>query len=180
MTSILLRLFTENLEGFEPEIKRLKEPIRILGMTTDTNMSTIYRDVPALGKKFNEYKKTRPIPAKQEPWGFAAASKGFDRKSGAFSYTLGDVVTSLERVPDGLVGFEIPAGLYAAFPVRPKNRFGWGPAIANVKKYAYGKWLPRTKYEPAGTIDDFEYHDDRSVRKQHPQIDLYVAIREKR
>ena len=31
-------------------------------------------------------------------------------------------------------------------------------------------------YELAGTIDDFEYHDVRSTRKQDPEIDLYVAI----
>ncbi len=34
-------------------------------------------------------------------------------------------------------------------------------------------------YEPAGTVDDFEYHDKRSVRKHHPEIDLYAAIKEK-
>ena len=28
-------------------------------------------------------------------------------------------------------------------------------------------------------IDDFENHDDRSVRKNNPEIDLYVAIRQK-
>jgi predicted transcriptional regulator YdeE len=180
MADILMRFFTEELEGLEPEIRILKEPIRILGMTTGTNLNRIDRDVPALGKKFNEYKKNHPIPAKKEPWGFAAVSHGFHRESGAFSYTMGDVVTCLESVPAGLTGFEIPAGRYAVFPVRPKNRFGWGPAIANVKQYAYGKWLPRSGYEPAGRIDDFEYHDERSVRKRHPQIDLHVAIREKR
>ena len=154
MTNILLRLFAEDLEGFEPDIRMLEKPIRILGMTMDTDMSRIYRDVPILGKHFNE-------------------------ETGAFSYTLGDVVTNVAHVPDGLTAFEIPAGRYAVFPVRPKNRFGWGLAIANVKRYAYEVWLPQSGYEAAGVIDDFEYHDDRSLRKHRPEIDLYVAIKKK-
>jgi predicted transcriptional regulator YdeE len=53
-------------------------------------------------------------------------------------------------------------------------------AIGNVKRYAYTVWLPNSGYELAGTIDDFEYHDERSTRKNDPEIDLYVAIRQKR
>lgn len=106
-------------------------------------------------------------------------STGFDREKGTFSYLLGDVVTSLEKTPVGLVSFEIPAITYAVFPVRPKNRFGWGIAIANTKRYAYNVWLPDSDYEPAGVIDDFEYHDERSVRKNNPEIDLYIAIKER-
>jgi predicted transcriptional regulator YdeE len=49
-----------------------------------------------------------------------------------------------------------------------------------VKRYAYTVWLPNSGYELAGAIDDFEYHDERSTRKNDPEIDLYVAIRQKR
>jgi AraC family transcriptional regulator len=75
--------------------------------------------------------------------------------------------------------FEIPAITYAVFPVRPKNKRGWGMAIANAKGYAYTTWLPKSGYEPAGVIDDFEYHDERSTRERSPEIDLYVAIKRK-
>jgi len=51
--------------------------------------------------------------------------------------------------------------------------------IVDAKRYAYTVWLPDSGYEPAGTIDDFEYHDERSTRRKDPEIDLYVAIREK-
>ena len=62
--------------------------------------------------------------------------------------------------------FEIPAITYAVFPVRPRNRLAWGPAIANAKGYAYTAWMPGSGYEPAGLIDDFEYHDERSTRRE--------------
>jgi predicted transcriptional regulator YdeE len=180
MPNFLMRLFTEDIGGYQPNIVDLERPIQILGMTMDTSMSRIYRDVPALGEKFREYKKHHDIPEKKEPWGFAAVSMGYNKATGAFSYILGDVVTSFEKIPDGLISFEIPAIRYAVFPVRPKNRFGWGWAIANVKRYAYNIWLPQSGYAPAGIIDDFEYHDQRGVRKHDPEIDLYVAIKEKR
>ena len=39
--------------------------------------------------------------------------------------------------------------------------------------------MPKSGYEPAGVIDDFEYHDERGTRKRNPEIDLYVAIKVK-
>jgi predicted transcriptional regulator YdeE len=175
----LLGLVAEDLEGHEPRIVDLERPIRIVGMTIDTDIKRIYRDVPSLGKAFRDRKRLHPIPGRKEPWGFAAVSQGFDPAVGAVKYTIGDVVNSLEEIPKGLIGFAIPAGRYAVFPVRPKNRFGWGAAIAGAKRYAYESWLPRSGYGPSGVIDDFEYHDERSLRKQRPEIDLYVAIKEK-
>ena len=110
---------------------------------------------------------------------FAAISKDFDEDAQTFHYIIGDVVTSFEEIPVGLMAFEIPALKYAIFPIRPKNRFGWAVGIVSTKKHIYSEWLPNSEYEPAGIIDDFEYHDDRSVRKNNPEIDLYVAIKEK-
>jgi AraC family transcriptional regulator len=149
-------------------------------MAVDTDMKRIYRDVPALGGQFKKYKKTHEIPFKQAPWAFAAVSKDFDRAKGTFSYIMGDVVIRQDAIPAGLTAFEIPAIRYAVFPIRPKNRLGWGIAIADAKRYIYNVWLPQSAYAPAGGIDDFEFHDQRSVRKSNPEIDLYVAIREKR
>ncbi|MFN2300071.1 MAG: GyrI-like domain-containing protein [Anaerolineales bacterium] len=179
MPKWLIRLFAESLEGYEPRIVDLERSIRIIGMAADTNMDRIYRDVPALGKAFRDHKRQHPIPGCKEPWGFAAVSTGFNPAVGSFTYTIGDVVNSMKDIPEGLIGFEIPAGRYAVFPVRPKNRFGWGPAIADAKQYAYGIWLPQSGYATGGVIDDFEYHDERSLRKRRPEIDLYVAIKEK-
>jgi AraC family transcriptional regulator len=175
---ILMGLFTHKIEGTEPRIVELEHPMKIIGMSIETDTRRVYRDVARLGKRFEAYKRDNEIPGKVEPWGFAAVSEGYDETTGAFSYVMGDVVVSLAHAPDGLAGFEIPAGTYAVFPVRPKNRFGWGLAIGSVKRYAYTVWLPGSQYEQAGTIDDFEYHDERSTRR-NPEIDLYVAVTQK-
>ncbi len=177
--NILMSLFVHKIEGVEPRIVALEQPLQIMGMAMETSMSSIYRDVPQLGKQFEKYKREHEIPNKRQPWAFAAVSKDFDQEAGTFSYIIGDVVTRVDETPAELMTFEIPAIEYAVFPVRPKNRFGWGMAIANMKRYAYTVWLPSSEYEPAGIIDDFEYHDERSTRKRDPEIDLYIAIRKR-
>jgi predicted transcriptional regulator YdeE len=179
MMNVFERFFTHDLTEISPRIVDLEQPIHILGMAVDTNLKTVYRDIPALGKQFAKFKQAHEIPNKKLPWGFAAVSKGFDEAKGTFTYFMGDRVTALDQVPDGLQAFEIPAGKYAVFPIRPKNRLGWPVAIASAKRHIYTTWLPNSSYTQAGTIDDFEYHDERSTRKGNPEIDLYVAIKEK-
>jgi AraC family transcriptional regulator len=179
MTSVLIRLLVHDLTGYQPRIVDLDRPITIVGISVDTSLKRIYRDVPALGRQFKELKKAHPIPNKKEPWTFAAVGRGYDLATGAMTYMMGDVVTSAADVPEGMVAFQIPAIKYAVFPVRPKSRLGWGLAIANAKGYAYTVWMPGSGYEPVGLIDDFEYHDERSTRRRNPEIDLYVAIKPK-
>ncbi len=174
---MLTRFFAESIEGYQPRIVDLEKPILLVGMSVRTSLRSIYRDVPALGRRYQEFKRTHTIANKKEPWAFAAVTWGHDAQTGAMTYLMGDVVTSLADVPAGLERFEIPAIKYAVFPIRPKNRFGWPFAIADVKRYVYTAWLPRSGFHAAGEIDDFEYHDERSARPKAPEVDLYVAIR---
>ena len=177
MRSILKRFFAHEVKGTEPRIVELEQPIKIIGLSVSTDIKSIYRDLPKLGKRFQKTKREDDIPNKTEPWAFAAVSKDFDENTKTFLYIIGDVVTSFDQVPAGLMSFEIPAIEYAVLPVRPKNRFGWGIAIGSVKEYVYSVWLPASEYEPAGIIGDFEYHDEKSTRKKNPEIDLCVAVR---
>ena len=179
MRRILAALFAHPTNRIEPRIVELEHPMMIVGMSVETNLKTIYRDVPALGKRFRAYKQRHAIPSLKQPWAFAAVSKDFDERTGTFTYLMGDVVTRLEQLPPELTAFEIPALTYAVFPVRPKNRLGWGIAIGNVKQYAYRVWLPKSRYEAAKVIDDSEYHDERSTRKANPEIEMWVAVKER-
>ena len=177
---LLTKLFVESLEGYEPRIVDLDAPILIVGMAVATSLRSIYRDVPGLGKRYQEFKRKNAIPNKKEPWAFAAVTWGHDPASGTMTYMMGDVVTSLKDAPERLRTFEIPAIKYAVFPIKPKNRFGWPFAIAAAKGYAYTQWLPKSGFQTAGVIDDFEYHDERSARSKNPEVDLYVAIKQGR
>ncbi len=174
---MLTRLFAHPIEGYEPRIVDLPKPITIVGMSIETSLRSIYRDVPALGRRYRDFKRKQQIPNTKEPWAFAAVTWGHNERTGTMSYMMGDVVTRLETLPGDLQAFTIPAIKYAIFPIRPRNRFGWPFAIGDVKRYAYTVWMPKSGYEPAGVLDDFEYHDERSARPKDPEVDLYVAIK---
>lgn len=167
------------LEKVEPKIVTLKEPIRMIGVSTRTGMKTIFKDAANLGQKYKQIKEQGLIQNKRVPWGFVAISKNFQGTE-SWDYLMGDIVNTLDHVPAGLESFEIPAATYAVFPICPKSKFSWGITMGRTKKYIYTEWLPDSNYEAdSSVLGDFEYHDARSLSKQ-PEIDLYVAIKEKR
>lgn len=166
------------IENLESKIVTLNEPIKAVGLSVKTSVKTVFRDIPGVGKKYKNYKDKNGIPHRKEPWSFVAVSKDYKEETGTWEYILGDVVTNFDKVPKELISFEIPVGIYAVFPVRPKNIFVWGFTIAKTKDYVLETWSPKSKYELTGI--DFEYHDERSTRKKNPEIDLYFAIKEKK
>jgi predicted transcriptional regulator YdeE len=179
MDGLLASLFARPVEGTTPKIVVLSEPIKVAAMSMKTDTKRIYRDVPRLASQYRRFKRDCEIPNRKDPWAFAAVSRDYDEKTGAFSYSLGDVVTDFEDLPPGLLAMEIPPAKYAVFTVRPRNRFGWGTAIGSTKRYAYETWLPGSEFEQGRIIDDFEYHDERSTRAKNPEIDLYICVRDR-
>jgi predicted transcriptional regulator YdeE len=178
MNNMIAYLLTHLPEETPPDIVSLDQPIRIAAMSMSTDLKRIYRDVPRLAKRFREFKRGYEIPYRKDPWAFAAVSLGFDVKTGAFTYVLGDVVTEFGDLPTELQAFEIPPAKYAVFKVRPRSRFGWGIAFARTKRHAYETWLPGSGFEQGRIVDDFEFHDERSTRAKDPEVDLYVCIRD--
>lgn len=139
-------------------------------------MKNIYKDAANLGKKYTTFKKTHSIPDLKAPWAFVAYSRDFDEATKSWEYIMGDVVTNLDSIPEGLKGYEIPRGKYAIFTIKAKFKFLWGLEIGRMKRYIFSQWLPNSRFKAAGS--DFEYHDERSTGK-NPGIDLYLAIAEK-
>ena len=160
----------------EPEIITLREPIKFVGLSVKTDDKKIYKDAAQLGKDYSQFKKTYKITNIKEPWASVAYSRDFDEKTRSWEYIMGDIVTSLDSVPEGLKGYKIEPGEYAVFQIKAKFGFLWGLEIGRMKKYVFTDWLPKSKYTATGS--DFEYHDERSIGKS-PSIDLYVGIREK-
>jgi len=157
----------------EPDIVSIKKPIQFVGLLIRTNVKSIYKDAARIGKKYRDFKKISSIPNLKEPWNFVAYSKDFDEKTKSWDYIMGDVVSDLHSVPEGLKGYTIPAGMYAVFTIKVNYRFMWGLEIGRMKKYIFSSWLPNSLYRASG--DEFELHDQRSTGRL-PSIDLYVGI----
>lgn len=165
-----------NKKHAKPELVTMPEPIQVIGVSARTNGTTIFKDARELGNRYELIKKSGAIPHKRDPWAFVALSRDY-RDDASWEYLMGDVVTSLETIPTGLQGCEIPAGLYARFAIQPRFAFLWGPALGLTKKFIFSEWLPISGFELDGSVvGDFEYHDQRSLGK-NPEIELYVSIR---
>jgi predicted transcriptional regulator YdeE len=174
---LLMFFLLSKIDNLEPKIVTLANSIKFVGLSVKTDVRRIYGDAAKLGKEYSQFKETHRISNLREPWAFVAYSKDFNEETKSWEYIMGDVVTSLDSVPEGLRGYEIPAGTYAIFPIRAKCKFLWGLEIGRMKRYIFSNWVPNSKYESTGS--DFEYHDEKSTGK-NPTIDLYVAIREKK
>jgi AraC family transcriptional regulator len=168
-----------NVDKSEPRIIKLDAPIKMIGVSMRTGLKTIYKDAPVLGKEYQKITDQGLIKNKNTPWAFVAISKDFSSDNKSWEYLMGDVVTTLDDAPKGLIAFEIPAKTFAVFAIRPRFGFLWGPTIGLTKKFIFTEWLPNSGYEVDSTIlGDFELHDERSVSKR-PMIELYVSIKER-
>jgi AraC family transcriptional regulator len=165
-----------NIDKSEPKIVKLNEPIKLIGIEINTNDKDIYKDVGLIASKFNEIKKINPIPYLKQPWASINVSKDYNVVTKTFKYIVGDVVTQVDSIPNGLYYYEVPALTYAIFSIRPKSKIAWGITMGRMKRYIYTEWLPKSGYETSEIIGDFELHDDRSTGK-NPEINLYVALK---
>jgi AraC family transcriptional regulator len=174
---VLYNILIGNIEKKEPQIVKLNEPIKLIGIEINTNDKDIYKDVGRVVTKFNEIKKNNQLPYLKQPWASINISKDYNVETKTFKYIVGDVVTNIDVIPYGLYYYEVPAITYAIFPIRPKSKIAWGITMGRMKRYIYTEWLPKSGYKTSEIMGDFELHDDRSLGK-NPEINLYVALKE--
>lgn len=163
-------------KSVDPKIVTVPEPIQAAGLQMRTGIKSVYRDVAAILKNYMDLKSRHGMPSLKEPWEYVSLSRNFDGIR-TWDYLTGHVVTSDEGLPDVFIRFDVPAGDYAVFPVRPGHKFLLGPAIGNIKRYIYTQWLPSSGYEFAGY--EFEYNDESLFRESPNFVDLYVAVKKK-
>ncbi len=166
----------EKRQSFVPSIITLSEPLKATGLFIKTGMKSIFSDSAQILKKYIGYKNKYGIPNLKEPWEYVSLSKNFIENK-YWEYYTGHIVTSSANVPETFISFEVPAGTYAVFPIRPRFKFMLGLKIGKTKRYIYGSWLPKSKYEFSGY--EFEYNNEKMFNESPNFIDLYVGINEK-
>lgn len=160
----------------EPVIVSLDKPITVLGLTMKTGMKSVFQDVTKVLKQYMSYKEKYGIPNQKVPWEYISLSSNFSDDQ-TWDYFTGHVVNRITESPEQFTAFEVPAGRYAVFSVRPRFKFMLGVAIGKTKKYIYDVWLPKSGYEFAGY--EFEYNDEKMFQEHPHFIDLYIAVNEK-
>jgi predicted transcriptional regulator YdeE len=175
---VLYMLLIGGTDKSEPEIIKLDNPVFVVGLEISTDDKKIYEDVAKVAGRFDSIKKSSPIPNLKEPWSSINISKDYNPEQKTFTYIVGDAVTAIDSVPEGLKAYEVPPLTYAVFRIRPKSKISWGITMGRMKRFIYSEWFPSSVYRPSASFGEFELHDERSLGK-HPEINLYVAVDEK-
>lgn len=138
-------------------------------------LSPDHTNMPVIPRLWDEYGKRRAEIAGGEPDASLGVVMGLPEEERShpdeFHYIAGHEVASLDAVPDGMEGKEIPPATYAIFTHR-------GPIarIGEIYGYIYGEWLPTSEYGRA-TGPEFELYDGRFRHDAaDSEMDIYIPI----
>lgn len=94
-------------------------------------------------------------------------------QNGEFTFLLGGKVSSVDRIPSGLVAKRVPAGRYA---VVASNT---GPLTQVVPEVWQRIWTmpPKDLGGSRAFLADYELYNARARDPQHAQVDVYVGLR---
>lgn len=107
-------------------------------------------------------------------YGFEDYSKNFDIINLSFNYIAAVEVSSLDYVPEGMVGKLIPASKYAVFTHK-----GPRPDISEVIRNIYNMWFSEFEYELNDEVcGDFEYYAKPfDCSDLNSEVDIYIPIK---
>lgn len=155
----------------EPKIVK-KDSFLVIGpaIRTTAENEENFKRIPNFWRESNEKKFYESIPNTIENNSLYGIC--LDQKGNEFTYMIAAEVSSLEHVPDNMIGREIPKAKYAVFTAK-------GPVTQSVQdltRYIYGEWISGSEYTLAET-PDFELYDDRYNEGDDCEVDIYVPVK---
>lgn len=155
-----IRIFmtSQRLAGFKV--------IGISVRTTNQNGKSA-QDIPALWAKFMGEGTLEKIPNRLSDDLYCVYTDYERDHTRPYTTILGCRVSTLESVPEGMVGKTIPAGDYVRYLSKGNLREG---AVIGTWHEIWGSDLPR-KYTA-----DFEIYGKRAQRPENAEVDIFVAI----
>lgn len=152
-------------------------PKLLVGITTQTNLTKETNPLTSeIGKIVNRYMAeqiAQKIPHRKNPGvGICAYTDYTDEYKGDYTYFIGEEVTEVGELPDGMSLLEIPAGTY----LKLTTDSGVIPFIIinawqNIWQIFQGSNHGKRLYKV-----DFEVYDDRVKNPQSAIVDLYVGV----
>jgi AraC family transcriptional regulator len=139
---------------------------------TSEGITNIRQAWDEFGKRWND------IPNAVEPevaYGFEDYSRDFDMNKGGFPkyyYIAGKSVSSIDGLPDGLKGREVPAAEYAVFHYQ-----GALDELPKFFGFIYGEWMPKSGYkmDPA-VAADFERYTEKMTDPKNMSVNIWVPV----
>ncbi len=165
----------ESYSSFIQDVKRMLYTIEergeryFIGLELRTNNQECSATMPAHKERFFQENILEKIPHKVGSDLLALYTDYEGDYTQAYSWILGAEVSSLDEVPEGLVGKVIPASQYAVFPTQGAFPEGLIAAWQEVWKSDLSRLYS----------SDFELYPDHFDPQVNPEVKVYIAIEQK-
>ncbi|MBS1513776.1 MAG: effector binding domain-containing protein [Bacteroidetes bacterium] len=146
------------------------DEIKIIGInkiTTNRNNQAM-SDIPAVIGKFYGEGFAEKIPSRIDNDMLAIYTDYEKDYTAPYNYIYGCRVSSVDFIPEGMIGKIIPASKYAVFAVRGKMP----DVIVNLWKYIWKEFDSQRAY-----IADFEVYGKKSQDRENSEIEVYISIK---
>ncbi|EEM09021.1 GyrI-like domain-containing protein [Bacillus pseudomycoides] len=156
----------------QPKIIK-KKAFQAIGISATTKneieMSTEGK-IPKLWTDYCQGQITDQIPNKRKQSETLALYSNYESdETGAYTYTIGMPVSSLDTIPENMTSLTIPAQTYAVFTTRK------GPVSEVIVETWQDIWKWSKENKRAFTTD-FELYDERAMDPNNVQVDIYIAL----
>lgn len=155
----------------QPKIIK-KEAFQAIGISATTKNEIEMSNegkIPGLWNHYYQNQIMNQIPNKHTQTTLALYSNYESDETGAYTYTIGMSVSSLDTIPENMTSLTIPAQTYAVFTTRK------GPVSEVVVEAWQDIWNWSRENKRAFTID-FELYDERAIDRNDAQVDIYIAL----
>ena len=164
-------------QGIKAKVIKISNPILLVGYQIETTDESFAEDD---AKLWNTYKDRRAtIENRKEAFSSLSIKKKLE--DGKWRYSLGTIVNDYSLMPQDLVKFEVPNGLYAYVRFKANDINTWRKKKEKIERFMEDKWIPESDYELDYSTDAFEmeYHDKRDAENTRIII-LYFAVKPKK
>jgi len=94
-------------------------------------------------------------------------------ESQSFTVLVACQVSTLDDVPDGMVGYTVPASRYAVFTTPQGNM---NQIVKNGWQYIWEKWMAENPNQ-ASFVCDFEEYDETAMNMEAAVVKLYLGLK---
>lgn len=140
--------------------------IGIYILTTNQNGQSS-QDIPALWQRFFSENIIEKIPNKLDGSFYSVYTQYEGDYMQPYTAILGCKVSSLENIPEGMIGIEIPSGRYQKFVAKGDLTLG----------AVFREWLKiwDTPLERSYRAD-FEVYGEKASNPRQAEVDIYVGV----
>lgn len=145
---------------------------RLAGLSARTTNAIEMSGEGSIGALWARYFASEHIPA-PEAARYGCYSDYTDGIAGEYTILVGHEIGAEDSLPEGFNEVQLPPATYAVFTSRT------GPMVEVVNELWGAVWAWEHQSDRTFT-GDFEYYDERSLDPGNMQVDVYIAVKERR